>query len=114
MMKRSYRMFLEDILGSIDKIGKYVRRLDYEDFIRDNKTLDAVIRNLEIIGEASKNISDDIRNEYKNIPWKRMIGLRNITTHEYFGIDLSIIWEIITVNLPETKSKIELIVKDLS
>ena len=54
MMKRSYRMFLEDILGSIDKIGKYVRRLDYEDFIRDDKTLDAVIRNLEIIGELQK------------------------------------------------------------
>lgn len=53
-MKRSYRMFLEDILGSIDKIGKYVRRLDYEDFIRDDKTLDAVIRNLEIIGELQK------------------------------------------------------------
>lgn len=78
MMKRSYRMFLEDILGSIDKIGKYVRRLDYEDFIRDNKTLDAVIRNLEIIGEASKKIPIGIRNKHSEIPWKRMAGLRNI------------------------------------
>lgn len=103
MMKRSYRMFLEDILGSIDKIGKYVRRLDYEDFIQDDKTLDAVIRNLEIIGEASKKIPIGIRNKHSEIPWKRMAGLRNIITHEYFGIDFKIVWQIVKKNLPEVK-----------
>ncbi len=114
MKGRNQKLVIEDILESINKIERYIENLKYKDFEKNELVIDAVIRNLEIIGEASKNISDDIRNEYKNIPWKRMIGLRNITTHEYFGIDLSIIWEIITVNLPETKSKIELIVKDLS
>jgi uncharacterized protein with HEPN domain len=114
MKGRKQRLFIEDILESIKKIERYIKNINYEDFEKKDLVVDAVIRNLEIIGEASKNISNDIRNKYTNIPWKRMVGLRNIATHEYFGIDLSIIWEIITVNLPETKPKIELILKDLS
>jgi len=69
--------------------------------------VDAVIRNLEIIGEAAKNIPNEICEQYTEIPWKKMIGLRNIATHAYFGIDLEIIWEIITKNLPETKGQIK-------
>jgi uncharacterized protein with HEPN domain len=68
---------------------------------------DAVIRNLEIIGEASKNVSTEVKDISKDIPWKKMVGLRNMVIHEYFGVDLSIIWSIITKNLPETKPKIE-------
>jgi uncharacterized protein with HEPN domain len=75
-------------------------------------TVDAVIRNLEIIGEASKNIPPDIRSGYPDIPWGRMMGLRNIVSHKYFGIDLSIIWQIVTVNLLETKPLIERMIED--
>jgi len=114
MKGRKQRFFVEDILESIKKIQRYIENLNYNDFEKNELIVDAVIRNFEIIGEASRNIPDEIRNKYNDIPWKRMIGLRNIATLEYFGIDLSIIWEIITVNLPETKPKIELISKDLS
>lgn len=103
-MKRSNKLFVEDILESMDKIESYIENLSYDDFIDNQMVIDAVIRNLEIIGEAANNIPKDIRIKFLNIPWKRMIGLRNIVVHGYFGIDLSIIWEIITKNLPETKS----------
>lgn len=102
-MKRSNKFFVEDILGSIDKIEQYIQGLSYDDFVEKQIVVDAVIRNLEIIGEASKNIPDGIKKKYMSIPWKRMVGLRNIIAHGYFGIDLSIVWEIITKNLPETK-----------
>lgn len=102
-MKRSYTLFMEDILDSIGKIERYVKGFSYEKFVEDELVFDAVIRNLEIIGEAAKNIPEEIRKKHVDIPWNRMIGLRNIVTHGYFGIDLGIIWEIITRNLPETK-----------
>ena len=105
-MKRSNKLFVEDILDSIDKIEQYIQGLSYDDFVEKQIVVDAVIRNLEIIGEASKNMPDDIKKKYISIPWKRMVGLRNIIAHGYFGIDLSIVWEIITKNLPETKPHI--------
>ncbi|MCD6384659.1 DUF86 domain-containing protein [Candidatus Sumerlaeota bacterium] len=103
MTKRSYRMFVEDVLDAMEKIERYIKGLSYETFTKSEMIVDAVIRNLEIIGEASRNLPENVRRKYPDIPWKRIIGLRNIVIHEYFGIDLSIIWEIITRNLPETK-----------
>ncbi len=103
MKKRTYSMFIEDILESIDKIEKYIKGLKYNTFAKNDMIVDAVVRNLEIIGEAARNIPEGIREKSPNIPWARMMGLRNITIHEYFGVDLSIIWEIITRNLPATK-----------
>jgi uncharacterized protein with HEPN domain len=100
-------MYLDDILESMNKIENYTRGLDYEKFVQRDMVIDAVIRNFEIIGEASKNIPEDVRNCYPDIPWGKMVGLRNIVVHAYFGVDLSIIWEIITKNLPEVKLLIE-------
>lgn len=99
-------MFAEDILEAMGKIERYIKGLNYETFAKSEMIVDAVIRNLEIIGEASRNIPEHMRGKYPDIPWKRMIGLRNIAIHEYFGVDLSIIWEIITRNLPETSPMI--------
>ena len=107
MKRKNHTLFVEDIQESMDKIERYIKGLTYEAFVKNDMAVDAVIRNLEVIGEASKNIPEDVKKKYPNIPWKRMIGLRNIAVHEYFGIDLSIIWEIITRNLPETKPKIK-------
>ena len=112
-MKRTYKMYIEDILESMDKIERYINSLTYETFEKNDLVVDAVIRNIEIIGEASKNIPENVRGEYPEIPWKRIVGLRNIAIHEYFGVDLTIIWEIITKNLPETRSKIELMLESL-
>ena len=96
-------MFLEDILECIDRIESYTKDLSYDGFVEKQMVIDAVVRNLEIIGEASRNIGDDVKKQYKSIPWNRMIGLRNIIAHGYFGVDLSIVWNIITKNLPDTK-----------
>ncbi|MCL5986325.1 MAG: DUF86 domain-containing protein [Actinobacteria bacterium] len=107
MTGRDYKLFIEDIFNSIEKIEDYVEGMDFDKFIADGKTVDAVIRNLEIIGEAAKNVPAAIRDENPEIPWGRLVGLRNIVSHAYFGIDLKIIWQIITKNLPEIKPLIE-------
>jgi len=112
-VRRSYRLFVEDIRDSLEKIERYIKGLSYEEFIENEIVIDAVIRNLEVIGEASTNIPEDIRKKYSVIPWKRMIGLRNIMIHGYFGVDLGIIWEIITRNLPETKPLIMKILEEI-
>jgi len=114
MKKRPIGIFLEDILRSIEKIERYTGGLDYRGFRSDEKSTDAVIRNLEIIGEVSKNIPSTVKNKFPQVPWKRMMGLRNIVIHEYFGVDLKIIWEIANKNLPEVKPLIEQILKETS
>lgn len=112
MNDRPYTMFINDIISSIKKIGEYIENLSYQEFIEDTKTVDAVLRNLEIIGEASRNIGEDARKKFPNIPWRRMIGLRNIVSHAYFGVDLELIWEIVSKNLPGLEAKIKNMLKD--
>ena len=114
MKKPNYVVFIEDVLESMDKIARYINGLDYDTFIKNELVVDAVLRNLEIIGEASRNIPENIREKYPDIPWKRMIGLRNIIIHDYFGVDSSIIWKIVTTNLSETKPKIKSMFKNFS
>lgn len=110
---RNSRAFIEEIVESISKIERYTEGLNFEKFQNNEMVIDAVLRNLEVIGEAARRIPDEVRNKHKDIPWKRMIGLRNIVIHEYFGVDLSIIWKIATENLPQTKSLISGLLKDL-
>jgi uncharacterized protein with HEPN domain len=100
-----------DILESIELIEGYVVNMDLEDFKKDRKTIDAVVRNFEIIGEGARNIPDEIRNGYQDIDWKGMIGLRNRIAHGYFGISLTIIWEILKQELPPLKEKMKQILK---
>ena len=109
--KRSYIMYLEDIQLSMSRISEYIANLDFISFKRDYKTVDAVIRNFEIIGEASKSLPDSIRNKYPMVPWKEMYYLRNKVSHEYFGIDYEIIWDVATNYLPDNKSEIDRIVE---
>ena len=104
---RSYRMYLDDILISINRIAEYIENYTFYDFKRDYKTVDAVIRNFEIIGEASKNLPDELKEKYSDVPWEEMYLLRNKVSHEYFGVDYEIIWDIATNYLPENKSQIE-------
>ena len=111
MKARTHKVCLEDIWEAMDKIERYIKGLTYQTFVKREMAVDAVIRNLEIIGEASRNIPDSVRDKYADIPWRRMVGLRNIVIHQYFGVDLSIIWKIITENLPETKPKIASMLK---
>ena len=106
MKKRSYRLFIEDIVESMNRIEQYLSGMSHQDFLSNQMVIDAVIRNIEIIGEAARNIPEDIRNAYPAIPWKRIIGLRNIAIHAYFGIDLDILWKILTESIPEAKIEI--------
>jgi uncharacterized protein with HEPN domain len=99
--KRRYDFYLEDIMTSFQRITEYINELDFTKFKQNYMIVDAVVRNFEIIGEASKNIPEAIQLKYPEIPWKKMYGLLNLISHEYFGIDYEMIWEIATVNLPK-------------
>ena len=110
--EREYILYLEDMLTSIDRILDYVKDYDYSRFLADQKTIDAVTRNFEIIGEAANSVSKEIKGDYPEVPWQAMYGLRNYASHEYFGLDLSTSWEIAKNNLPENKKQIEKIIKN--
>lgn len=108
-MKPSERdpiLYLEDIVLSMQRVQEYISGLDFQHFKWDYKTVDAVIRNFEIIGEASKNLPKAIKDKYTYIPWEEMYRLRNRISHEYFGIDYEIIWEISTIQLPVNHEEI--------
>ena len=100
MSKRTPKLLLEDIIESAEKILQYTKGISFEEFSKDNKTVDAVIRNFEIIGEASNLLSDEIKDKYSEIDWHRIRGFRNRIVHDYFGVDLQIIWKIIFDQIP--------------
>jgi len=100
---RSGSLYLQDILEAMTHVEEYTRGFSYDDFIDDTKTVDAVIRNLLVIGEAAGRVPKTVRSRHPEIAWKNMTGLRNILVHDYFGIDLTIVWRIVTKNLPATK-----------
>jgi uncharacterized protein with HEPN domain len=100
-------MYLEDIQLAMSRIAEYVEGYDFNRFKKDYKTVDAVIRNFEIIGEASRTLDDELKNKYPDIPWKEMYYLRNRVTHEYFGVDYEIIWDVAVNHLPNNKLQID-------
>lgn len=109
MNEKRIKLALEDIILFISKIERYVKDMRKEDFEKSEIVIDAVLRNLELIGEASKKLPNDFRKKYPNIPWKNIIGLRNIVIHTYADVDLDIVWDIITKNIPQTKEEIKFI-----
>lgn len=113
MKQRNYIMYIEDIQNSIERIFEYTHRLSYEDFESNFMVSDATIRNFEIIGEASNKIPDEIKLVYSEIPWEEMYHLRNKISHEYFGVDLAILWDIIINYLPENYSQIKNLLLEL-
>ena len=101
MSKRSSDLLLLDMKEAAEKILKYTQGLSFEDFFADDKTIDAVVRNFEIIGEASLRIDEDFRYDNPQIEWKKLRGFRNRIVHDYFGIDYEIVWSILTQDLEE-------------
>jgi uncharacterized protein with HEPN domain len=108
---RTYRMYLEDIQLAMNRIAEYIDGFTFSDFKKDYKTVDAVIRNFEIIGEASKKLPQDIKVKHPDIPWDEMYLLRNKVSHEYFGVDYEIIWDVAFNYLPGNKTQIDKILE---
>ena len=113
MPKRDWALFLRDIHTSSKKIISYTKDITIQDLLKDDKTYDAVMRNLQIIGEAIKHLPPEVRAEYKNVDWKKAAGLRDIVVHEYFGINKDIIWDVIQHKIPELEREVKMILKDI-
>ncbi len=111
MSKRADTDFLNDSKEAILRINVYVENLSYEEFLNDIKTQDAVVRNLEIIGEAIKNISEELKDKYPRVPWKDLAGVRDKLIHHYFGVNLDIVWNIVKEELPGIILQLEEILK---
>jgi len=112
-MKRDYKLYIKDILNSILKTEEFIGDMSYRDFIEDDKTSSAVVRKLEIIGEASKNIPKEIRMKYKEVPWSDMAKMRDKITHFYFGVDYEIVWKVIKERLPTLKQQIQKLLEEV-
>jgi uncharacterized protein with HEPN domain len=113
-MKKDLKIFLLHILESINLIENYIVDEKKEDFFESQLLQDAIIRRIGIIGEAVKNINEKIKEEYPEIPWKSIAGMRDILIHQYFGVDLNLTWEVIKEDLPKLKKKILKIQSDIT
>ena len=100
-MSRDWLLFVQDIIEAIETIQNYTLNMNKSDFLKDNKTQDAVIRNLEIIGEAARSIPEEYKKNTPSIEWRKIIALRNILIHEYFGVSREILWDIIDNKLSD-------------
>ena len=100
MPPRAWRMRIEDIVEASSAIAEYVQGLTYQEFAEDRKTVDAVVRNLEVIGEAARNVPEDVRTRFPELPWLDRADTRNVLIHEYFGVDLTILWKTASIDLP--------------
>ena len=110
-MPRDYDVYLEDILEAIGRIRRYTAAVALQTFSQDEKTVDAVVRNLEIIGEAVKQVPESVRLHHPEVDWKRIAGLRDILIHAYFEIDLEIVWDIVQGKLPTLEQQIKRIIE---
>ena len=106
-------MYLQDLMVAMTRIAEYLEGYDFDQFKKDYKTVDAVIRNFEIIGEAAKNLPDHIKENNPDLPWDEMYLLRNKVSHEYFGIDYEIIWDVCINHLPENMKQIQSILNNI-
>ncbi len=107
MSNRPIRLLIDDMLDAIGRVEQYTKDFSYETFSSDQKTIDAVVRNLEIIGEAANRLPEEFKEKHSEIEWYKIVGLRHRIVHEYFGIDIQIIWQIL-------KNDLTVLRKDLS
>lgn len=112
-MKKSDSVYLSHILNSIERIEEYTEGMEIDDFLSRSLVQDGTIRQIEIIGEATKNLSKNLREKYSNIPWSDIAGMRDRLIHHYFGVDLKAVWSTVKADIPALKSEILVILDDL-
>jgi uncharacterized protein with HEPN domain len=112
-MRRSVAHYLSDILQNMRDAEEFIFGMNYEQFKTDKKTMNAVLRSIEVIGEASKHIPDEIRAKHMSVPWKEMAGMRDKLIHDYFGVDAETVWLVVKERIPVLKPAIEEILRDL-
>jgi uncharacterized protein with HEPN domain len=113
LKRREYRDYLHDILNAVNDAESFVGDMNLEQFTQDRKTVNAVVRSLEIIGEAAKNISADMREKYDEVPWKKMAAMRDRVIHGYFGVDNKTLWSTVRNDLPPLKQIVKKMLEDL-
>lgn len=111
--RREFIDYLHDIRDAIEKVEQFVEGIDLQQFTLDEKTLYAVIRALEIVGEASRNVPEDIQVDHPEVPWREMVGIRNKLAHEYFGINVEVVWRTVKEDLPMLKPRIAEMIENL-
>ena len=112
-MKREIADYVSDILATAQELEEFTQGMDFASFAVDKKTVNAVIRSLEVMGEAAKRIPEGVRSKYPEIPWKRISGMRDKLIHEYSGVDLEILWAVIKQELPPLKPHLQRLARDL-
>lgn len=105
--------YVEDILEAVEKIDRYTANMDYEDFIADDMAVDAVLRNFEVIGEAAKNVPVDVREDFDEVPWSEMAGMRDKLIHGYASIELEIIWKTVEEEIPLVRRRMETVRREI-
>ncbi len=112
-MKRDVTLYLADILENMDDAVTFIEAISFDTFVNDKKTINAVVRSLEIIGEASKHVPEEIRLKKPDVPWKNMAGLRDRCIHGYIGIDYEMIWNVIKIDIPRIRLSIQSLLIEL-
>jgi len=112
-MRRTFKDYIEDIINSIQEIKEFSAGMVFNEFVKDKKTINAVIRSLEVMGEAAKKIPAEIKNKYPKIPWNYMAGMRDKLIHEYHGVDLEIVWEVVEKDIQNIEPYLKKILEEL-